>query len=93
MTPDPLPMITQAPCSVQKTVGEPSRGGYQKKTEYRERPLPPTPPDHELQVLMSSVTFIGHPDQSTVTLIGHQSHSSVTCHRHPSNVTFIGHLH
>ena len=31
-------------------MGESSKGGYYRKAELKERPLPPTPPDHELEV-------------------------------------------
>ncbi|KAL5248266.1 hypothetical protein ACHWQZ_G017448 [Mnemiopsis leidyi] len=40
----PLPHLP-----IQKTVGESSKGGYYRKAELKERPLPPTPPDHELE--------------------------------------------
>ncbi|XP_063690428.1 histone acetyltransferase KAT6A-like isoform X3 [Bolinopsis microptera] len=56
----PLPTLP-----MHKTVGEPSKGGTHKN---RERPLPPTPPDHELQI--DEGALLGHVKMRRSTVAG-----------------------
>ncbi|XP_063690435.1 serine/arginine repetitive matrix protein 1-like isoform X10 [Bolinopsis microptera] len=83
----PLPTLP-----MHKTVGEPSKGGTHKN---RERPLPPTPPDHELQdyaeiedgpEYVEVITPEHPPPSSALSPLPHHLPQSNTFHSAPGRV-------